>query len=443
MASNTEPPGPNGVALLGNTHQYARDPFTFMDAVADAYGDIAAFDLAGNPTYMLSNPRDIERVLVGEPDRFSKPVFGDGAVEELLGNGLLLSDGAAWKRQRALASDAFDPTRFDSFAETISTYADRMVRSWNDGDVVDVRSEMASITVQIIVDTMFGTEIDEETATTVQGALEPLGSRFEPDPSRFLLPGWLPTAENRAFRRSIRTLENVLDEIVAERRSEELTGDDLLSVLLRAQERGEQTDRQLRDELVTMLLAGHDTTALALTYTIYLLEQHPDVTERLRAEYDSVRSGGEVEFSRTRELTYADRVLDEAMRLYPPVYTLFRKPTEPVELAGYPVPADALVMLPQWVVHRSDRYYEEPERFDPDRWTTERSADRPRFAFFPFGGGPRICIGKQFSLLESKLILGAVLDAFAFDRVGSGPLELRPSLTMHPREPIRMQLRSR
>jgi cytochrome P450 len=323
----------------------------------------------------------------------------------------------------------------------MTDHAETLVDGWSAGDVVDIREEMAALTVKIIAEAMFEATLDDETTATIQAALEPLGARFEPDARRFLLPNWLPTAENRDFHDAIGTLEDILDDIVAERRAMGTDGDDLLGVLLRAQERGEQTDRQLRDELVTMLLAGHDTTALTLTYTFFLLDQNPEVRRKLYAELDDV--GDDPTFADVRNLEYTDRVLNEAMRLYPPVYTLFRESTEPVELAGYDLPEGALCMLPQWVVHRSPRYYDDPETFDPDRWLPERARERPRFAFFPFGGGPRICIGKQFSLLESKLILAAVASEFELERVDDEPLELRPSLTMHPRNPVRMRLTPR
>jgi cytochrome P450 len=217
---------------------------------------------------------------------------------------------------------------------------------------------------------------------------------------------------------------------------------DLLSVLLRARDRGEQTDANLRDELVTMLLAGHDTTALALTYAFYLLSDHPEARDRVAAEARSVTADGSPSAADVREMEFTERVLNESMRLYPPVYTLFREPKLDVKLGGYRIPEGSALMISQWVVHRSERWYDDPDTFDPGRWTPERRSQRPRFAYFPFGGGPRHCIGKAFSLLEAKLILATVCSRFDLDYEGPD-LSLRGSLTMHPDHPVPMRLRER
>jgi cytochrome P450 len=427
-----DPPGPKGVPFLGNTGQYARDPFRFMTAVGEAYGGVARFELAGEPTFMLTNPDDVETVLVGQADDFVKPQFGVDAVDELLGKGLLLSEGEFWRKQRRLAGQAFDPRRISDAASMMVEHTESMVARWEPGEHIDLRTELAQVTVRIIVNAMFGTDVDRETVERVQAALEPLGERFEPDAVRFLTPRWVPTRENRAFGESVRTLERVLDDIVAERRTEGYdAGDDLLSVLLRAQDVGEQDDRTLRDELMTMLLAGHDTTALTLTYTYYLLGKHPETKARLHTELDGIK--GAATAADAMGLGYASNVLNEAMRLYPPVYVMFRETTRDMEFGGYRVPEGSLVMLPQWVVHRSERHWDRPLEFDPDRW---ESNDRHRFAFFPFGGGPRVCIGKQFSLLESKLILATVARHYDLELVDRAELRLRPTLTMHPADPV-------
>ncbi|ELZ89728.1 cytochrome P450 [Haloferax sulfurifontis] len=456
---SSTPPGPKGLPLFGASRQYARDPFTFLTAVADAYGDVVHFDLGPLDTYMLTNPADVETVLVSEASKFRKPQFQDRAIGDLLGDGLLMSEGATWKKQRRLAQPAFDVRRISTMAGMMTDRTASMLSSWGDGDVVDVQLEMARLTVEIIVDAMFGTDLDDERVRRVQENLEPLGARFEPDPLRFLTPDWAPTRENRQYKEALSELESLVWDIVEERRGTEYgetpassvsagaTGEegpmDLLSILLRAYDEGEQTEKNLRDELMTMLLAGHDTTALTLTYAWYLLSQHPEAEAKLHRELDEVLDGRTPTFEDVRELEYTERVLNEAMRLYPPVYVMFREPKVDVRLGGYRVPAGSAIMLPQWVVHRSDRWWDDPLSFDPDRWAPERTGDRPRFAYFPFGGGPRHCIGKHLSLLEGRLILGTVAQRYELDYVRDEPFSLRGSLTMHPEEPMGMRLRAR
>jgi cytochrome P450 len=446
-----EPPGPRGDPLFGNTRQYADDPFAFLTAVHEAYGDVARLDLGPMETYVVSDPAEIERVLVSEHRKFRKPDFQDDALGDLLGNGLLLSDGERWREQRELANPAFDMSRLSGLTGMMADHVEAMVSEWRDGDTLDVQLEMARVTVRIIVDAMFGATISEAQTRRVQENLEPLGARFEADPFRFVLPDWTPTRENREYRAAVAELEEVVDELIARRRE---AGDyagggnggppmDLLSILLRAGDAGEQTDGQIRDEMMTMLLAGHDTTALALTYTWYLLSQYPEAEARLHAELDAVVDSPVPTAADVREMEYADRVLSEAMRLYPPVYTVFRQPKVDVRLGGYRIPEGASVMLSQWIVHRSPDYWENPAVFDPDRFAPERRADRPRFAYFPFGGGPRHCIGKQLSMLEAKLILGTVATRYSLSYAREEPFDLRGSLTMHPREPMEMTLRAR
>ena len=456
------PPGPNGVPVFGNSQRFAEDPFSFMTACAEAYGDVVSFDLGPIPLFMLTNPRDIQRVLLGESERFPKLDLGDDAITTLLGDGLLMSEGETWRTQRQLASPAFRGQRIRTLGGMMVEHTESMLADWEPGDRIDIQVEMARLTVRIIVSAMFGTDIDEGRIETIQRNLDPLGARFEPDPFRRLVPEWAPTETNREFHAAVETLERVIDDLIAERRRDGYSADespanddggspandaadppmDLLSLLLRAQDRGEQTDEQIRDEMMTMLLAGHDTTALTLTYAWYLLSEHPSAESTLWAELDSALDGDAPTASAARGLEYTERVLNEAMRLYPPVYTLFRETPTGVTLGGYRIPAGSGLMLPQWAVHRSPRWYDDPERFDPSRWVPDRAADRPRFAFFPFGGGPRHCIGKQFSMLEATLILATVAQRYRLEYLGDG-FDLRGSLTMHPSEPVVMRVHDR
>jgi len=448
MRQQSRPPGPRGEPVFGNSRQYARDPFEFLSACESAYGDVVAADLGPMETYIATNPDDIERVLVGDHEKYRKPAFQDDALGRLLGDGLLLSEGDRWEKQRDLANPAFNMSRIADIADVMTQDAVEAVDSWSAGDELDLELEMARLTVRIIANAMLGVDLGEERVRTIQENLEPLGARFEPDPIRFVTPDWLPTQENREYEAAVQRLEDVVADVIAERRGTEGHEDDddppmdLLSILLRAQKRGEQGDEQLRDEVVTMLLAGHDTTALTLTYACYLLSENPDAERQVHAELDDVLDGPPT-FADTRNLTYLNRVLQETMRLYPPVYVMFREPVVDVKLGGYRVPEGAAIMLPQWAVHRSPRWWTEPDQFDPDRWTRERRADRPRFAHFPFGGGPRACIGKQFSLLEAKIILAVIGQEYRLDYGRDEPFDLRGSLTMHPENGMPMRVRER
>jgi cytochrome P450 len=450
------PPGPAPEPVFGSSRKYARDPFRFLSALESAYGNISRFQMGPMDTFLLADPTAIERVLVSEADRFRKPDFQNDALGDLLGDGLLLSEGDTWRHQRDLANPAFGMQRLSDLTDRVIGHAESLVSGWSPGDVIDIEQEMTRVTLDVILDLMMGVELPASRVRLVQEQLEPLGKRFEPDPIRFAAPEWLPLPGEREFDRAVETLDGELSDIITQRREsmaakgllegpihDEGGPMDLLSVLLRAQQHNEQSREQLRDEMMTMLLAGHDTTALTLTYTWFLLSEHPAAAQRVRDELDAVVDGDELCYEHVTEFEYLEWVLQESMRLYPPVYTMFRTPTEPVELSGYEVPESANLMLPQYAVHRSDRFWDEPDAFDPERWRPDRRTDRPRFAYFPFGGGPRHCIGKHLAMLEAKLILATVAREYRPAFRGETPLELLPSLTAHPRQEMQMELRPR
>ncbi len=443
------PPGPRGEPLFGSSRTYAKDPFRFLSACEQAYGDIVEFELGQLPTYMLTNPADIERVLVSEADIFRKPDFQSDALGDLLGDGLLLSEGETWRGQRQLTNPAFAMGRLANFADRIVDHADALLATWEDGRTVNVEQEMTTVTLDVIADLMLGTELSDKRVETVRQSLDPLGTQFEPNPIRFAAPNWVPMPGDREYQQALDTLEGVVGDIIAERRGNEGDADadegvpmDMLSILLRAQERGEQSAGQLRDEVVTMLLAGHDTTALTLTYTWYLLSQHPSAREKVHDEIKAVVDGRPT-IDDVQELEYVEWVIDEAMRLYPPVYTIFREPKTDVELAGYHIEEGSALMLPQWAVHRSGRWWDNPEQFEPERWQSDRQGERPRFAYFPFGGGPRHCIGKHLAKLEAQLILARTAERFELEYDREGHFEYRPTLTLHPQDGMPMTVRER
>jgi cytochrome P450 len=438
------PPGPRGDPVFGSGRRYADDPFAFVTACEQAYGGVARFDLGPMETYLVTDPEGIERVLVSESDRFSKPEIGDDAIGDLLGEGLLTSEGDTWQRGREVAAPAFRMDRLGSFTDRIAGHAKTMVTDWNDGDVRDVEREMTQVTLRVICDLMLGVELDDERVQTIGEALEPVGAKFEPSPLRTWIPEWIPSATNLRYRRGVEALDEVVAEVIDRRRgdrSEDAT--DYLGALLQAADRGVIDGDRVRDEVMTTLLAGHDTTALALTYTWFLLSEHPDYEDRVHREVDRVLGNDRPTMADVRDLSVTKRAVEESMRLYPPVYVLFRAADESITLGDYRVPEGATVMLSQWATHRSERYWEDPDRFDPDRFAPERSADRPRFAYFPFGAGPRHCIGKHLAMLEARVILSTVARRYRLEYLGDPDFERQPTLTMHPADGMNVRVRER
>ena len=440
----TTPPGPSGEPVFGSGRRYSADPLRFLSDIERSYSGIAAVDIGPVRTHIVTDPSAIETVLVGDAGSYRKPGFQRDAIGDLLGDGLLLSEGETWERQRELSNPAFTMGRLASFDERIAGHAEGLIDRWETGERRDIEAEMTRVTVEVIADLMLGTTLGEAQLTRLRENLEPIGRQFEPDPLRFALPSWLPLPGDRAYDSAVEAVDGIVDDIIEERRGTQGGPDgpmDLLSVLLRAQEGGDVSSSQLRDEVVTTLLAGHDTTALALTFTWYLLSKHPEKREKLHREVDDI--DGTPTMDDIRELDYTSAVLNEAMRLYPPVYSLFREPERDVELLGYEIEAGSPLMLPQWAVHRSPTHWDDPDEFRPERWQSERAGDRPRFAYFPFGGGPRHCIGKNLAELEAKTILAVIARRYELSYEGRDPPELAPSLTLHPRDGMEMSIEKR
>lgn len=440
------PPGPVGEPVFGSSRRYARDPFDFLSTLEQAYGGVSTFDMGPTETVVVTDPPLIEEVLVTDADRYRKPNLAGEALDALLGEGLLLSEGETWERQRELLAPAFGMDRLAGMADRITDRAETMIEDWEPGASIDIERTMTHVTLDVILDVMVGVELPPDRVEAIQEALVPVGARFEPDPRRFAVPDWVPMPGDRRFDTAIETLDTVVEEIL-DRRRETVASDedhaDVAALLLDAQDRDAVSGDQVRDELVTVLLAGHDTTALSLSYTWALLSEHPAVTDRVHREVDDVVGDAAPGIEHVRSFEFTEWVLQEAMRLYPPVYTLFRTPTEPVEIAGYEVRPGSNVMLPQWAVHRSDRYWTDPNTFRPARFRPAERADRPTFSYFPFGGGPRRCIGSHLAMLEATLIVATVAKEYRLEFEGSLPIALQPSITAHPRDGLAMTVTPR
>jgi cytochrome P450 len=434
------PTGPDGWPVVDNTVQFARDPFGFYELCA-TYGDVVPYTVAGETFYLVYHPEDIERVLSTEHRKFPKGDFQREQLEFVLGEGLLTSEGDRWKEQRKRIQPAFTPEKIQSYTEVMTEYAAQGANRWTAGETVAIDDEMRRVTVQVLARSLFGTDISDHVDTIAAG-MEGIGALSEGSLLAALIPEWVPTPWNRRAKRGVEMIDGVIDDLVAQRRGDAAGRDDLLSTLLVAHQEGEVDRDELRDQLVTFLLAGHETTSLALTYTWYLLAENPDARERVYAEVDEVVDGERPTMADLPALEYTERAIDEAMRLYPPVYRQLRAVGEDVDIRGFELEAGSRVTMPQWVVHRDPRWWDDPNEYRPARWTGEQ--DRPEYAYFPFGGGPRRCIGMRFARMEAQLILATIATEYELDLAGDGGrLDLQPGVTAQPADPVEMVPRAR
>ena len=441
----TPPRGPRGRGLLGSLSDLQRDQLGFYVTCAQ-YGDVVPVRLGPRRAVLFYHPDAIEEVLVTRSRDFVKSP-GVRLLRPLLGDGLLLSERDVWLRQRRLVQPAFHRQRVAAYGEIMTAYATRRLADWKEGDVFDVHDEMMSLTQAIVAKTLFDAEVSgeaHEVGTASHVLMQDFGARL--GSLLQLLPSWLPTPANVRARRAIRRLNQVVYRMIAARRQSAEDRGDLLSILLHAQDADDgtgMTDQQVRDEVMTLFMAGHETTAVALSWTWYLLAQHPEVDGRLAEELRTVLGSRAPTAADLPRLPYTEMVVTEAMRLYPPAYALGRQATIPTEVAGHPVAAGVVVILPTWVVQRDPRWFEEPEAFRPERWEGERARRLPRYAYFPFGGGPRQCIGQGFAMMEASLLLTAIAQRFRLTLVPGQRVTPTPYVTLRPEPGIRMLLARR
>jgi len=435
MTEHRSVPGPPGALGLRNLYRFTTDQLNLLTDLRARHGDTVRLKVLGKPWYLFSHPDDIEAVMLEHHKIMGRDQY-IVVLQRALGMGLLTSDGELWKRQRRLMATAFTPKRIKSYADTMVEVTDRALRPWRDGLQINLHKEMSRVTMQVVAEVLFGTGVTPNDVDTVGRSLEVLNEYFANSPEAMLmLPKWVPTPRNLRVERAVKDIDSILYRIIAERRASGEEREDLLGRLLAAQDDDgtSMTDQQLRDEAVTLFLAGHETTALALAHTIYFLSKHPDVRRRVFAELDEVVGDRAPEAGDYKRLEYLGRVLKESMRLLPPAWTTGREATEDVEIGGYFVPKGAQILLSQWVVHRDPRWFPNPEAFDPERWAD--TSELPRYAYFPFGGGPRVCIGNHFAMMEATLVLAAVLQRYRVDLLPGEKLELKPSVTLRQKGP--------
>ena len=438
------PPGPRGAPLLGDLLAFRRDPLAFLSATARDYpGELVRFRQGPRNVYLVKHPDLVKEVLVTRQHDFSKSRALQWA-KLFLGEGLLTSEGDAHTRQRRLAQPAFHRHRIASYGADMVRRAAAMRDGWSSGEVVDVDGEMMRLTLAVVSSTLFGVDV-ADSADEVRADLAVLISLFP----RFSLPFFgliqkLPLPSNARFDRAVRRLDLLVNGLIAERRRDRVDRGDLLSMLLLAQDEDEEgdgggmTDRQLRDEVMTLLLAGHETTANALTWTWYLLSQSPEAEARWREELRGVLGGRLPAVEDLPALRYTEMVLAESMRLFPPAWGIGRRALRDVELGGFTVPAGTVLALSPYVVHRDARFWPDPEVFRPERFTAEAKAERPRFAYFPFGGGARSCIGEPFAWMEGVLLLATLGQRWRLRLRPGHPVETKALITLRPRYGMKM-----
>ena len=449
------PSGPQGSLIMGNASQFSEDEPTFLLESVKKYGDLVYFRLAHLHTYLVGHPDLIREVLVTQSDKFEKAPLDKQILGKFLGNGLLTSDGAFHRRQRRLAQPAFHSKRIHNYAEVMVDYADQLMDSWQNEAVVDITEEMMHLTMMIVSKTLFNADAitgSGDTAEIIGSAMNDFQYVSNREYQRgFSLPNWIPTADNRLRNKAAAQFSQVMDQIITERRQTAVnnqvadTGDLLSMLMLSVDEDGEfMDDKQLRDEVATLFAAGHETTSNALSWTWYLLAQHPDVEAKLHAELDEVLDGRQPTLADLPNLPYSLQVVKEAIRLYPPAWILNgRLALEDVQLGGYTVPKGSTVFVSPYVMHHLPQYFDEPEAFQPERFTPEFEKSLPKFAYMPFGGGARVCIGNAFAMMEAQLILATIAQKYRFALAQTEPVRYKTQITLTAEDGIQMQVLER
>ena len=438
------PPGPRGTLLGGNIRQFRAGILNFFLETARDYGPLASFRVGPRQVFLASGPDLIEQVLVTDAQHYIKH-FGARAFKPVLGNGLVTSEGAFWHRQRKLIQPAFLKARVQSYAPVMAELTNQMLNSWTSGKRVQIDFEFEVLTSKIALKTLFDLD-DRGDRERFDGVLKLAFDLMNERLRRiFKVPLWVPTPANRRLKRAVAELDQTVQSFIASGRSRQRPGHDLLSRLLVAQDEDgtRMSDRQLRDETMTLYLAGHETTALTLAWSWYLLSQNPNVENKLVSEWQHVLAGAIPAAADLHRLPYTAAVIAESMRLFPPVYVIGREATEDLELGGYRVKRGYTVLMSQWVNHRDPKYFPDPEAFRPERWEHGLAKRLPKFAYYPFGGGQRLCVGNAFALTEAAIILAAVGQRYRFTLDPDAVIGIKPQITLLPANGIPATLRLR
>src|SRR6266404_1280443 len=442
----SRPPGPKGTPIMGVMRDFNRDQLSFIERCRDEFGDVVWMRFLYVPAIFLYHPDQVEYVLATNPKNFIKSMsLRSNFFQRLVGNGLLTSQGEEWKRQRRLSQPAFHRERVASYANVMVDYTNRLTAKWQQGETRDVHVDMMRLTLEIVVQCLFSADVShdvDDVGATLKELVKPFASQAT---LGWILNNRLPTPYHFRFHALARKIDNVVYRIIAERRASGKDEGDLLSMLLAARDEdgSQMSDRQLRDEVMTLFLAGHETTALTLAWSWYLLGTNPDAERKFHAELDEVLGDRAPSAADLPRLKFTEQIAKECMRLYPPAYGLGREAINDCEIGGYRVPAGTQVFMFQWATQRDSRFFDEPEAFRPERLTEDFVEQLPRSAYFPFGGGPRACIGASFAMMEIILSLAAIGQEFRLELDGDHPVSIFPAMSLRPKDGIKVLIKSR
>jgi cytochrome P450 len=439
------PPSPKSNSLNGHLSDFSQDPLGFLTKCAHEYGDVVYLRFGPFPAYLVSHPDQIEYVLANTNRQFTKNRGLRTSNRLLLGDGLLASEGNFWRRQRRLVQPAFHHQRIAAYGDAMVAYTRRMLATWQDGEIRELHQEMMQLTLAITAKTIFDVDVegeDKELGTALSAAMEYFNIR---NSNLLLLSESISAEDHLRFQQGIRQLDETIYSIIRQRRSSGEAPGDLLSMLLQAQDEDGNcmTDQEVRDELMTMVVGGYETTANTLVWVWMLLSQHPEVEAKLLEELQEVLGDRTATAADLPRLRYTESAVTESMRLYPPVWIMGREVVQDCEIGGYALPVGTTVFMSQWVTHRDIRFFDDPEAFNPDRWADGLAKRLPSCAYFPFGGRPRACIGKPLVMMEAVLVLATIVQNFQLRLVPGHPVTPWPPFTLRPKHGMKMLLTKR
>jgi cytochrome P450 len=446
VIGNRVPPGPKGLPILGAALDLRDDPLNSMRRMAREYGDIVRFHVMNRERILLNHPDLIHQVLVIQHAKFHKSELTRRITARMLGQGLLISEGDFWRRQRRLAQPAFHRARVNDYAATMLDLAEAHIRDWHDGDQRNMAEEMMALTLGIAVRTLFGSELPVDAADVGRAMTFLMRYSLRRQRSPVRIPENWPTPKNRRANRELAFVDSLVYRIISDRQgSGNGNHNDLLALLMSAMDEdgSQMTRQQLHDEAMTLFIAGHETTAQMLSWTWYALSENPAAEARLYKELRSALNGNPPSPADFVRLPYLQAVMKEVLRLYPPAYIMARENIEPCQLGGYEFASGTTILFSQWVTHRDPRFFDDPDAFRPERWLDGLEDRLPPCAYFPFGAGPRRCIGEGFALLEAATVIATIAQRFSFRLLPGHPVVPEPLVTLRPRNGIHMQLHAR